>query len=123
VKSRMRKIGRRWFQNRSLVTNKWVGTMASTHGKPCSCYGCGNRRNTVGPTVQECRVSQEAIAALATEDSKTQIQREIEVLECDDVYCDCHVDWEEWEELVYEVVTGETTKKLAELNVTVTWAA
>lgn len=39
-------------------TPKWVGTMASTHCKPCSCSGCGHQRHHEGPTIQERRAFQ-----------------------------------------------------------------
>jgi hypothetical protein len=103
---------------------RWIGRMASTHNKPCSCVGgCGHLRQAVGPTIQELRSANDNVDVLADEETAAQIAREVEALTCDDPDCDCKVDWEEWEEFVYEVVTGETAKKLEELNVTVTWAA
>ena len=30
-----------------------VGKVASTHGKPCSCWMCGNARRIEGPTRKE----------------------------------------------------------------------
>lgn len=62
VKQRMRRywrdrgFGRLSVGARQGPTEHWVGNMASTHGKPCSCsLGCGNRRYWDGPSIGERR--------------------------------------------------------------------
>ena len=37
------------------VTPQSIGHTASTHGKPCSCAMCCNRRAYEGPTLNEIR--------------------------------------------------------------------
>jgi len=54
--------------------------------------------------------------------TRSQIARELEAMSCDNPFCDCHFDSEEHEEQLLEAVTGDTAKKLAQLNVTITWA-
>lgn len=71
------------------------------------------------------RLTQDRMRDLANEESRSEIAREVEALFCDNELCDCrkHFDADEYEEALLEAVTGETAKKLAELNVTVVWAA
>ena len=105
MKQRARKLWERWnptaikiFNGRVVErstpkpTNRWVGHMASTHNKPCSCSGCGNPRNydKDGRTTQEQRSELEPIGVLATEESMSQIRREVSKSECEDPNCDCH---------------------------------
>ena len=67
------------------------------------------------------RLTQDKLPGLLGEESSAQIAREV----CVDEFCVCnrHFDAEAYEEALLEAVTGETAKKLAALNVTVTWAA
>jgi hypothetical protein len=52
----MIQLGRRvWRIDDRWANPKWVGTMASTHGKPCSCPICRNRRPKDGPSASERR--------------------------------------------------------------------
>ena len=45
-----------WYFSRVQITPARIGVTASTHGKPCSCYMCGNPRKWFGElTVQERR--------------------------------------------------------------------
>jgi hypothetical protein len=45
----MRSSDEAWF---SMMVRKLAG-----HGKLCSCYMCGNRRASEGPTIQERRAA------------------------------------------------------------------
>mgnify|MGYP006908314638 CR=1 FL=1 len=38
-----------------IPSEQMIGIWASTHCKPCSCWGCGNARRAEGPTRQELR--------------------------------------------------------------------
>lgn len=69
--------------------HKWIGVMASTHGKPCSCYMCGNEDR---PSLQERRSSVESMDDLASEESMQELRREVDASECSDPNCDCHTD-------------------------------
>ncbi|MBV9947115.1 MAG: hypothetical protein JOZ69_09730 [Myxococcales bacterium] len=52
----MIKLARRiWRVEDHSANPKWIGTMASTHGKPCSCKFCRNRRADDGPSASERR--------------------------------------------------------------------
>ncbi len=53
AKRRARFVLRKWGIDEPTPTH--VGHIADTHGKPCSCYGCGNARAWEGPTMQERR--------------------------------------------------------------------
>jgi hypothetical protein len=66
------------------------------------------------------RLTQDKLQDLLGEESSSQIAREV----CVDESCECnhHFDAEAYEEALLEAVTGETAKKLASLNVTVSWA-
>lgn len=52
VKSKMKNLWTNIWKVGGKATNKWVGVMASTHGKPCSCYACANK---LGPDMQTRR--------------------------------------------------------------------
>jgi hypothetical protein len=43
------------YGSRTDPSEKWLGGMVSTHGRPCSCYLCGNRRRFFGPSIAERR--------------------------------------------------------------------
>lgn len=48
-----------WDYNPKDVDPRNIGKVASTHGKPCSCWMCGNPRRYFGElTVQERRFHQ-----------------------------------------------------------------
>jgi hypothetical protein len=49
------------------------------------------------------------------------IDKEMAALYCDNDYCDCNNYGEVHEAMLSEWLTGETTSKLAEMGVTVTW--
>lgn len=83
------------------------------------------------------RMTQDPVSVLADEDSNAQISRELNALVCDDPFCDCRnglkydeeapffsreFDADAYEEAQLEAITGETGKKLAALNITITWA-
>ena len=43
-----------WDYDPEDINPRNIGKIASTHGKPCSCYMCGNpRRHFKEPTIQE----------------------------------------------------------------------
>ena len=91
VKTRMRNLWTKvWGIDRKQPTGKWTGIMASTHGKPCSCSMCANRRGTEGLTLQELRVFHDRVEDLMQEESTYDIKREVEASECDNPLCDCH---------------------------------
>jgi hypothetical protein len=118
VKRKIRKI---WWVGKSgerLVTPRYIGHMASTHGKPCSCHMCGNPRKFAKGgakhgtwaggklTVQEQREGQESLEVLLAEESMAAIRHEIDETECDDPDCDCQLkrDLKEVEAAVLKVV-------------------
>lgn len=68
------------------------------------------------------RLTQDKLQDLLAEDSKSILERELDAMFCDDPLCDCGFDADAYEEELWEAISGETAKKLAELNVTVTWA-
>lgn len=56
MKARMRFLGTHiWSMAQEWVTEKWVANMVETHGKPCSCLGCSNRRAWHGAPASELR--------------------------------------------------------------------
>lgn len=97
-------------------------------------------KGSVSPEImgaRNFRLTQDPIEQLAGEDSNAQIAYELNALLCDDPFCDCRsgllnyeqasffdrsFDADAYEEARLEAVTGETTQKLAEQNITVTWA-
>ena len=102
MKQKVRRIPWVGKAGEKFVTPRYIGHMASTHGKPCSCYMCGNPRKFAKGgsmhgtwsggrlTIQEQRAAQEDLNVLASEESVAEIRHEIDATECDDPSCDCH---------------------------------
>jgi hypothetical protein len=67
------------------------------------------------------RLTQDRIEDLLPEESRSQLDRELDALYCDNEYCPCRFSGEEYEERLWEDLTGETAQKLAKMGVTVTW--
>ena len=56
LKRRMRMIGTSVMHaDPQSVTQRWIAKMASTHGKPCSCYLCTRSRAYHGPPIGDRR--------------------------------------------------------------------
>lgn len=54
VKRKCKRIARDWGKEISAV---FIGKLASTHGRPCSCHMCGNpRKHYKQKTLQEKKI-------------------------------------------------------------------
>jgi hypothetical protein len=58
-----RMMKEQWGYDGELLSEKNVGKNASTHGKPCSCWMCGNPRKH-----RHQKTKQEVIAELSEKD-------------------------------------------------------
>lgn len=57
---------RSWERDGALYAdNGPIGQVMRFTRVRCSCMGCGNQRKWEGPTLQECRISDEMAAQLA----------------------------------------------------------
>ena len=63
-KRQARTLWRRWFEeDRGKAPAKWVGVMASTHCRPCSCYLCSGYKkhepSSRADTIAELRMNEQ----------------------------------------------------------------